>query len=102
MNNKYRYMNNKYRTELCDDDMTFQDCELAVLRHAIDENEQIQGEKLANSDDVKNIIKIVEDFLIKKKLICYGGTAINSILPKYAQFYNKTLIIVFKYGYICS
>jgi hypothetical protein len=91
MNNKYRYMNNKYRTELCDDDMTFQDCELAVLRHAIDENEQIQGQKIANSDDVKNIIKIVEDFLIKKKLICYGGTAINSILPKYAQFYNRDI-----------
>ena len=80
---------NKYRTELCKDDMTFQDCELAVLRHAVDENETLQGQRVANSDDVKDIIKIVEDFLMKKKLVCYGGTAINAILPKYAQFYNR-------------
>jgi hypothetical protein len=82
---------NKYRTELCKDDMTFQDCELAVLRHAVDENETLQGQKIANSEDVKDIIKIVEDFLMKKKLVCYGGTAINAILPKYAQFYNRDL-----------
>ena len=80
---------NKYRTEYCSDDMTFQDCELAVLRHAVDENELLQGQKIANSEDVKQIIKIVEDFLMKKKLVCYGGTAINAILPKYAQFYNR-------------
>ena len=82
---------NKYRTELCNDDMTFQDCELAVLRHAVDENETLQGKKIANSEDVKDIIKIVEDFLMRKKLVCYGGTAINAILPKYAQFYNRDL-----------
>jgi len=80
---------NKYRTEYCTDDMTFQDCELAVLRHAVDENEMLQGQKIANSEDVKEIIKIVEDFLMQKKLVCYGGTAINAILPKYAQFYNR-------------
>ena len=79
----------KYKTELCDNDMTFQDCELAILRHAVDESETIQGQSIANSDDVKKIISIVEDFLMKKKLVCYGGTAINAILPKFAQFYNK-------------
>jgi hypothetical protein len=88
MSKKYRNTN-KYRTELCNDDMTFQDCELAVLRHAVDENEMLQGQKIANSDDVKDIIKIVEEFLMRKKLVCYGGTAINAILPKYAQFYNR-------------
>lgn len=82
---------NKYRTEYCTDDMTFQDCELAVLRHAVDENEKIQGQKVANSEDVKQIIKIVEDFLMRKKLVCYGGTAINAILPKYDQFYNRDI-----------
>jgi hypothetical protein len=79
----------KYNTELCDNEMTFQDCELAILRHAIDESETIQGQKIANSEDVKKIISIVENFLMKKKLVCYGGTAINAILPKFAQFYNK-------------
>jgi hypothetical protein len=81
----------KYKTELCDNDMTFQDCELAILRHAVDESETIQGQSIANSDDVKKIISIVEDFLTKKKLVCYGGTAINAILPKFAQFYNKDI-----------
>ena len=38
---------------------------------------------------IKKMIEIVENFLKKKKLLCYGGTAINNILPKHAQFYNK-------------
>tara|TARA_X000000950_G_scaffold15348_1_gene16630 strand:- start:1996 stop:3546 length:1551 start_codon:yes stop_codon:yes gene_type:complete len=41
-----------------------------------------------DSPEVKKMIKIVEEFLIKKKLICYGGTAINNILPKKDQFYS--------------
>jgi hypothetical protein len=73
--------------------MTFQDCELAILRHAVDENEATLGEKIANSEDVKAIIKILENFLVRKKCICYGGTAINNILPKYAQFYNRDIEI---------
>ena len=36
-----------------------------------------------------NIISIVENFIKSKKLICYGGTAINNILPKNEQFYDR-------------
>jgi len=81
------------KNQLCDNTMSFEDCELAILRHAVDENEKKQGEKIVNSEDVKKIIHIVEDFLIRKKRICYGGTAINNILPKYDQFYDKDLEI---------
>jgi hypothetical protein len=97
---KYRKINSqlpvhkiykKFNSDLCSDDMTFHDCELEILRNAVDESEKIRGTKIANSDEVKNLLKIVEDFLIRKKLICYGGTAINNILPKYAQFYNRDL-----------
>jgi hypothetical protein len=84
---------NKYNNLECDNSMTFQDCELAILRHAVDENEATLGEKMANSEDVKVIIKILENFLVRKKCICYGGTAINNILPKYAQFYNRDIEI---------
>jgi len=84
---------NKYNNPECDNSMTFQDCELAILRHAVDENEATLGEKMANSEDVKAIIKILENFLVRKKCICYGGTAINNILPKYAQFYNRDIEI---------
>jgi hypothetical protein len=49
--------------------------------------------KTANSDEIKKMIGIVETFIRRKKLICYGGTAINNILPKQSQFYNKDLEI---------
>ncbi len=94
MSKKFKKTNNsKYKTELCDDSMTFQECELAILRHAVDESEKIQGEKKANSEEIKKIIDILENFLITHNCICYGGTAINNILPKYAQFYNRDIEI---------
>jgi hypothetical protein len=83
----------KYNTELCDNKMSFEECELAILRNAVDETELLQKQKIANSDDVKKMIEILENFLIRKKLVCYGGTAINNILPKYAQFYNRDIEI---------
>ena len=83
----------RYGNPLCNSAMTFQDCELAILRQAVDESEKIQGSKMANSPEVTEIIQILEDFLVKKKLICYGGTAINNILPKFAQFYDKNIEI---------
>lgn len=81
----------KYNSEACTEKMSFQECELAILRQAVDENEKAQGKKIANSDQIKKMIQILEDFLSRKKLICYGGTAINNILPKYAQFYDKEI-----------
>ena len=83
----------KYENESCNDDMTFEECELAILRHAIDETENIQAKKIAMNPDIKKIITILEGFLKSKPLICYGGTAINNILPKQDQFYNKDLEI---------
>jgi len=80
---------NKYNNPACDNKMTFEDCELAILRQAVDENEETKGKKIVNTSEIKSILKIVEDFLIKKKLMCYGGTAINNILPTYDQFYNR-------------
>ena len=76
---------------ICNETMTYDECEMALLRRAIDENEKIQGEKIANTDEMKEIISILEKFLIQKKLVCYGGTAINNILPKHSQFYNREL-----------
>jgi hypothetical protein len=79
--------------DICDKKMTFQDCELAILRTAVDKAEARQGRKTANSPEIKRIINIVENFLRKKQLICYGGTAINNILPKQDQFYNTDVEI---------
>ena len=79
--------------DVCDKKMTFQDCELAILRSAVDKAEQRQGRKTANSPEIKRIISIVENFIRNNKLVCYGGTAINNILPKQDQFYNKDIEI---------
>lgn len=79
--------------DVCDKKMTFQDCELAILRSAVDKAEERQGRKTANSPEIKRIISIVENFIRNKKLVCYGGTAINNILPKQDQFYNKDIEI---------
>ena len=81
------------KKNICDSNMSFEECELAILRSAVDKAEERQGRKEANSPDIKRIINIVEAFLRKKKAICYGGTAINNILPKQDQFYNKDIEI---------
>ncbi len=42
------------------------------------------------SDEKQKLIDIVEKYLKDKKLVCYGGTAINNLLPKSKQFYTNT------------
>ena len=76
---------------ICDKNLNFQECELAILRQAVDNAELKKKKKQADSPDIKEIFLIVENFIKKKKLICYGGTAINNILPKDKQFYDYTL-----------
>lgn len=71
--------------------LNFSDCELAILRQAVDKAEEKIGKRVVNSREIQQIITIVEDFLKKKNLICYGGTAINNILPIDDQFYNKEI-----------
>jgi hypothetical protein len=75
--------------KICDNKMNFNDCELAILRNAVENIENKMGKELINNPEISVIIKIVEDFIRKKKLICYGGTAINNILPDNEKFYNK-------------
>ena len=70
-------------------DLSFADCELAILRMAVDKAEEKMGRRVVNSEDVQKIIDIVEEFIKRKKLICYGGTAINNILPEEDRFYNR-------------
>lgn len=81
------------KPSVCENKMAFEECELAVLRQAVDENEKLKGRSIVQSEEIQNILKIVEEFIINKKLVCYGGTAINNILPKYAQFYDKEIEI---------
>lgn len=61
---------------------------LEILKKSQKEIEASQGEKLMSNPTIQEIISIVEQFLISKKLICYGGTAINNVLPEKDQFYD--------------
>jgi hypothetical protein len=70
--------------------MSFEECELAILRQAVDKVDKIEGEELLKNPEVKSIIEIVEHFLRKTKCVCYGGTAINALLPPDDQFYDPT------------
>ena len=68
---------------------TFEEKELNILRNAVDKIEKKTGYTLINNPSIKTIIEIVEQFLKDRKRICYGGTAINNILPLEDQFYDK-------------
>jgi hypothetical protein len=79
-------------TKVSSMNLSYEEKELAILREAVDAAETAQKKKeqqFAQSPDVKHIIQIVEDFIRSKKLICYGGTAINNILPENDRFYMK-------------
>ena len=73
------------------DSKNVEDREIDLLRNAVDKIESRTGKKVAQSPEIKKIIGCVEHFLREKKLVCYGGTAINSILPEKYRFYNNDI-----------
>ena len=73
--------------------LTFEEKELAILRDAVDKAEERTKRSSAMSPEITEMMLAVEDFLRKTKCICYGGTAINNILPVSDQFYDKNLEI---------
>jgi Poly(A) polymerase catalytic subunit len=42
----------------------------------------------ANDPDVRKILRHVKDFIKRSRVLCYGGTAINNLLPKSDRFYD--------------
>ena len=67
-----------------------QEKEMELLRDAIEEEERKKS-IIVKSPIIKTIFVILEKFLREKKLVCYGGTAINNILPKRDQFYDRSV-----------
>lgn len=68
--------------------LKFEDCELFILRQNVDEIERVQARKVLTSPEIIRIFNIVEDFIRDKKLVVYGGQAINAMLPVADQFYR--------------
>jgi len=88
MSHKHKH---KHRDDDDNDKLSYDEKELEILRDAVDVMEKRKGTKIIQDPQVKKIISIVEEFIADKKLVCYGGTAINNILPEDAQFYNKDI-----------
>jgi hypothetical protein len=84
-------MNNE--TDILLNTIYYENRELELLKNAMDVEAKKRGERIAQNPIMKNIIEVLEKFIHDKKLVCYGGTAINNILPKEDQFYNRNIEI---------
>lgn len=73
--------------------LTFDECELSILRMSVDKAQEKMQKREILSKDISRLMNVVESFIRTKELICYGGTAINNILPVEDQFYNKNIEI---------
>ena len=71
----------------------YENRELELLKNAINIEAKKRGERIAQNPVMKDIIAVLEKFIHDKHLVCYGGTAINNILPPVDQFYNRNLEI---------
>lgn len=68
--------------------MSKQDCDIYILERAISNAKKEQNKHLIKNEKIQHLIQLIQQFLIEKKLILYGGVAINNILPKENQFYS--------------
>ena len=66
-------------------------CHQPHVKEAVDRIERRQGLEMMRNDAVIDMMRIVEKFIRDRRLICYGGTAINNILPRSMQFYDTTV-----------
>ncbi len=66
----------------------YENCHQPHVKKAVSTIERRLGHEMMQNAAVIGMIRIVESFLKRKKLVCYGGTAINNVLPKRLQFYD--------------
>lgn len=58
------------------------------LEKAIEKSEERRDIEQATNPELRFALDIVEQFLRRKRRVCYGGTAMNSQLPPELQFYD--------------
>ena len=54
--------------KLCNKNMTFSDCELTVLRNAVDKSDKIMQKKNLQDPEIRRMLNVIEIFLKKKKI----------------------------------
>jgi hypothetical protein len=70
------------------DSKRLEERELEIVKAAVDEIDARKGKRLVREPEVQAVITAVERFISLKKLVCYGGTAINNIMPEQYRFYD--------------
>jgi hypothetical protein len=63
------------------------------LEAIIGQLEQENNKRAASDPLVKTALGVVESFVKEHKVLCYGGTAINNLLPKEDRFYDPEIDI---------
>ena len=58
------------------------------LDKAIEGAQEILDYESASNPEILQALSIVHRFISKKKRVCYGGTAMNELLPKKYKFYD--------------
>jgi hypothetical protein len=61
------------------------------LKKAIEVASERLKYESAHNEELVGALRIVERFIRRKKRVCYGGTAMNMILPASKRFYNPDL-----------
>lgn len=76
------------KTKKCSKKMNFDDCEQMVARSVVAEAIRLKSKARAMSAENIQANQVVEAFIRKSRCVCYGGTAINNLLPTTEQFYD--------------
>jgi hypothetical protein len=58
------------------------------LERAVTKAQEILDYESAHNPEILQALSIVHNFISKKKRVCYGGTAMNELLPKKYKFYD--------------
>lgn len=71
--------------------VSMEDMEKVILNTHLNSLELESQRNMVDSQEIKNMLEIVKDFIKKKHLVCYGGFAINELLPENDKIYNKEI-----------
>jgi hypothetical protein len=70
---------------------SIEDTEKDILTAHLNSLEIETQRNLVSSIEIQKLLHIVQDFIKKKHLVCYGGFAINELLPENDKIYNKEI-----------
>lgn len=61
------------------------------LKSVVELAEERNKYEAAHNPEMTSALSTVRRFIVRKKRVCYGGTAMNAILPKEKRFYNPEM-----------